>query len=128
MPKKGKSTININNWRPISLLNVDYKIATKIIANRIKKVLGKIININQTGFIKGRFIGENVRTLLDVIEQVNNNNEEGIIFFSDFQKAFDTISRQFMEVTLQKFNFGPIFIKWVKTLYTDIQVVLLIMV
>ena len=47
--------------RPISLLNVDYKILTKSIAKRLEKVLPKIINSDQTGYIKGRFIGENVR-------------------------------------------------------------------
>ena len=46
------------SWRPISLLNVDYKVAAKVIANRIKPVLQSIINSSQTGFMKGRYIGE----------------------------------------------------------------------
>ena len=69
LPKTGKDTLLIDNWRPVSLLNVDYKIATKSIANRIKPFLNHIISTNQTGFIKGRYIGENVRLLQEIIEQ-----------------------------------------------------------
>ena len=63
LPKKDKDLSLLTNWRPISLLNVDYKIATKTIANRMKKVLPDIINNSQTGFLKGRYIGENIRTI-----------------------------------------------------------------
>jgi len=51
-PKKDKDTSNISNWRPISLLNIDYKIAAKVIANRLKKVLNILINKEQSGFLK----------------------------------------------------------------------------
>ena len=57
IPKPQKDIEKIENWRPISLLNVDYKIATKAIANRIKPLITSIIDNAQTGFIKGRFIG-----------------------------------------------------------------------
>ena len=57
LPKTDKDTCFLKNWRPISLLNVDYKIATKTIANRIKKVITNIVSNAQTGFIKGRYIG-----------------------------------------------------------------------
>ena len=61
VPKKNKPANLLKNLRPITLLNCDYKIATKSIANRIKKVLPKIINNDQTGFLKNRTIGENIR-------------------------------------------------------------------
>ena len=57
----------LKNWRPISLLNCDYKIAAKVIATRMKKVLPDIINNYQTGLLKGRSIGENVRLLNRVV-------------------------------------------------------------
>ena len=66
IPKKDKSSCDIKNWRPISLLNCDYKIAAKSIANRIKRTLPSVINNDQTGFQKNRFIGENI-TLLNSI-------------------------------------------------------------
>ena len=57
----------LENWRPISLISVDSKIATKVIANRLKNVLPGIIHSNQSGFKKGRFIGETARSILDII-------------------------------------------------------------
>ena len=60
LPKKEKDTLFIKNWRPLTLLNCDYKLATKCIASRLKNVLPCIINEDQTGFLKGRYIGENI--------------------------------------------------------------------
>ena len=96
LPKSGKDVLSINNWRPISLLNVDYKIAAKCIANRVKKVITSIISEEQTGFIKGRYIGENVRLISEVIENANKTDEPGLIFFTDFNKAFDSLYLSFL--------------------------------
>ena len=63
IPKKDAELNLVKNWRPLTLLNYDYKIATKAIASRIKTVLPKFISGDQTGFIKGRFIGENIRLI-----------------------------------------------------------------
>ena len=63
--KKGKDRSLIENWRPISLVNVDAKIMSKVIATRIKNVLPSIIHHNQTGFIKDRYIGETVRSFFN---------------------------------------------------------------
>ena len=97
----------LENWRPISLLNVDYKIATKVIAKRSEKVLPDIINRSQTGYIKGRFIGENIRIIKDVMHYTSTRNIPGIALFVDLRKAFDTIEWCFFRKTLQQFNFGP---------------------
>jgi len=80
--QKDKDSHSITNWRPISLLNVDYKVAFKAIANKIKTKLPSIISPDQTGFIKGRYIGKNVRIVHETIEYVNNLNKKGLIFFS----------------------------------------------
>ena len=64
IPKKDAGPDLIKNWRPITLLNCDYKIAAKAIANRLKRVIPNLVNSDQTGFIKGRFIGENIRLIL----------------------------------------------------------------
>jgi len=68
MEKKGKDRNYLENWRPISLINVDAKTASKVIASRIIKVLPEIIHANQTGYVKGRFIGEATRSVIDVME------------------------------------------------------------
>jgi len=67
IPKKDAEPYYVKNWRPISLLNCDYKLATKVVANRLKQVLPKLIDNDQTGFLKGRFIGENIRLIDSVI-------------------------------------------------------------
>ena len=75
----------LENLQPISLLNVDYKILTKSIAKRLEQVLPKIINSDQTGYIKGRFIGENVRLLQDVMFQ-NRRKNSVLPYFLTFEK------------------------------------------
>ena len=76
----------MKNWRPITLLNCDYKIATKCIASRIKKVLPKLINNNdQTGVMKNRFIGENIRLIDSIINYANAEQIEGLLLFIDFK-------------------------------------------
>ena len=67
IPKDDSNLIELSNWRPPTLLNVDYKILAKIIGRRIKSVLPALIHSDQTGFIKGRFIGQNVRLDVRVI-------------------------------------------------------------
>ncbi|MCV6606788.1 MAG: reverse transcriptase domain-containing protein, partial [Campylobacterales bacterium] len=66
--KKGKDRSLLENWRPISLLNVDTKIMTKVLATRIKEVLPSIIHHNQTGYIKDRYIGEIIRSIFDIMD------------------------------------------------------------
>ena len=108
----------LKNWRPISLLNTDYKILAHVLANRLKSVIGKLIHTDQNGYIKGRNIAYNIRLIQDVINYFENDNIEGAIVFLDFQKAFDTVNHDFLLSVLEKFNFGSSFIKWVKTIYT----------
>ena len=87
--KKGKVRLLVKNWRPISLLNCDYKIASKAIAHRITKHLSSLIHPNQCGFMKGRYIGEAVRTLIDIMEITKTKDIEGLLISVDYEKAFD---------------------------------------
>ncbi len=119
IPKKGKIRTLLKNWRPISLLNTDYKLLTKCLAIRLHEVLPHIIDFDQTGFIKGRYIGENIRTVADIIEYTSLKHEPGIILLLDFEKAFDTIKWSFLIESLRRFNFGPSFISWVKAIYAN---------
>ncbi|RUA07247.1 MAG: hypothetical protein DSY43_00290 [Gammaproteobacteria bacterium] len=121
IPKKKKNPLLIENWRPISLLNTDYKIATKAIANRIEITLSYIINTNQTGYVKKRYIGENIRLISDMLYYTLQQNIPGAAIFVDFRKAFDSIEWSFIFDVLEQFNFGPQLISWVKVFYTDIS-------
>jgi len=67
---------------------VDYKIASKAIARRIEPMLSKLVHPDQTGFIKGRYIEENVRLTSDIMEQTQVNNTPGILISIDFKKSF----------------------------------------
>jgi len=111
--KKGKDRSFLDNWRPISLVNVDAKIMFKVIATRIKNVLPNIIHHNQTGFIKDRYIGETVRSILDIMDLTAKIDIPGFLIFIDFRKAFDSLEINFLQKCLQSFNFGPNFIRWV---------------
>ena len=92
IPKKDAEPYFIKNWRPLTLLNCDYKIAAKAVANRLKKVLPDLISSDQTGFMKGRFIGKNIRLIDYVIRFTKERkNIPGLLLFLDLEKAFDTI-------------------------------------
>ena len=121
LPKKDRDTRLLKNWRPISLLNCDYKILTKCLAARLKQVLPHIIHPNQNGFLKNRYIGSNIRLLFDIIDHLEENNEPGMIFSIDFEKAFDTVSWEFLNKCLDYFNFGDSFKKWILLLQTNIS-------
>ena len=90
LPKEDSNLLNLANWWPITLLNLDYKIASKAIAERIEKVLTLLINPDQTGFIKGRYIGQKVRLLNDILEQTETQNIPGILLQLDFRNWHST--------------------------------------
>ena len=114
--KKNKIHCFIKNWRPITLLKtqiIEY-LPKQSIANRIEKVLLYLINIDQTGFLKGRFIGENIRTIEEIINFTEDENRPGLLLFIGFKKAFDSLEWHFIENSLMHFHFGPSVIRWVK--------------
>ena len=116
--KKGNKQ-DIGNYRPISLTNVDYKILAFVLANRIQNVIKSIINPSQVAYIKGRYIGCNIRLIEDLIELCDKEEKGGILMMLDFRKAFDSLEWDFLFKTLKYFNFSDSFIKWIQTLYKD---------
>ena len=118
--KEGKDNLQIKNYRPITLLNVDYKILSKVLAKRIKEVLGEIIHFDQVGYIKNRNIGEAVRLIDDMFFH-SLNRTIGFLAAIDFEKAFDSISHNFLLHVLKVFGFGDNFCTWIKILYNNIR-------
>ena len=104
----------MKNWRPISLLNTVYKLASSCIAERIKSVLPILIRIDQTGFIPGRYIGGNTRLIYDILHFTEEQDIPGFLLLIDFEKAFDSISWMFIESVLYFFYFGFSIKQWVK--------------
>ena len=121
IPKGDKDKQFLKNWRPISLLNVSYKIASTCIANRLKHILPQLINDDQTGFISGRFIGENTRRLYDLFNYTEENDIPGLLLLIDFEKAFDSVAWSFISKTLKFFNFGVSVQKWINLFYKNIN-------
>ena len=118
IPKKGEQS-ELANKRPICLLDVIYKMVAKVVACRIGFVIDQLISPEQTGFVKGRYIGENVRLISDVIDYCQIDNSEGIIIACDYRAAFDSLEHEFIIEALKAYNFGENLIGWVKLLYSD---------
>ena len=116
--KKGEREL-LKNYRPISLTNCDYKILAFVLASRLQKVIHLLVSNEQTAYIKQRFIGENIRLLEDIMQYAEENNIPGTLLFLDFEKAFDSLEWHFMFKTLERFNFGPIFRRWIRILYIE---------
>ena len=88
---------------------------------RLQKVISVLVDPDQVGYIKDRYIGENIRTIEDLMYFTSLKKIPGILALVDFEKAFDTIEWSFLFETLVKFGFGKNFIKWIKLLYTNIS-------
>ena len=119
IPKGEKSRHFIKNWRPITLLNNIYKIASGSIANRIKNTLNKLIDSDQTGFIQGRYIGENTRLVYDIMQYADENDITGMLLMIDFEKVFDSVSWTFMNKVFDFFKFGSDIKTWIKILHKN---------
>ena len=94
---------------------------TKLLAIRLQKVIPNLINSDQVGYIKNRYIGENIRILSDILELTEIEDIEAYIVQVDFEKAFYSIEWDFLFNALKVLNFGDNFMSWIKTLYTDIS-------
>uniref|UniRef100_A0A670HXI4 Reverse transcriptase domain-containing protein n=1 Tax=Podarcis muralis TaxID=64176 RepID=A0A670HXI4_PODMU len=102
IPKVETEKTQLKNYRPISLLNVDYKIFADILASRLKKVLNEVIHKDQAGFLPGRHLFDNTRNIIDILELLQTNiNTRAVLIFIDAEKAFDNISWMFMKKNLE---------------------------
>ena len=114
VPKGNKDRKLLKNWRPISLLCVVYKLATTVIANRLKPHLEYMISKNQSGFLKGRHIEEGTRLVYDIMSYTEKLKIPGLLMLIDFQKAFDSVSWSFLYKVLQMFGLNDQSISWIK--------------
>lgn len=124
IPKKNSDRRYVANWRPITLLNTDYKILTKAIAIRMQSCIKQIIHTDQNGFLRGRYIGSNLRTVQDIIDKtqdLRDQDSEPFILALDYEKAFDSISWQTIFKALEFFGFGDEFLKSIRTLFNGPQ-------
>ena len=119
---KNKGNVSeLKNWRPISLLNLDYKILTKLLANRLKCITDEILNPLQTSGSKGRNILNNVLNIKNIIHYIKQNNLKAALISFDNEKAFDRLEHNFIKKVLKKFGFHKNFLKWIDIIYKDMS-------
>jgi exonuclease III len=118
IPKKGNAS-EIKNWRPISLLNVMYKVIAKSLNNRLKKIAGKILGRAQKGFVQDRYIQECLINIIEGIQWSKKNNIPAFVLALDQAKAFDSIDHNFLREVYTFFGFGENFIRMITTLTTN---------
>ncbi|CAI5469629.1 unnamed protein product [Closterium sp. Yama58-4] len=123
--KKGEKD-NLDNYRPITLLNFTYKVLARVVANRMKLHLHKVISAEQYGFIPGRRISDAIGVVADVIEAAKKGNKDWYMLLVDFRKAFDSVSRSFLFDVLKEMGFPERFVVWVEGLHKDTRTRLLI--
>ena len=115
--KKGKDRMDISNWRPITLLGVDYKLLTKTLGERLKKVLPNLIHKDQNGFVPGGNIFYSAHTIRDILFYCSKEKVDLIMLALDYTKAFDSVNFKFIHKTFELFNFGSNFRAWIKLLF-----------
>ncbi len=126
LPKDGRDLSQIGNWRPITLTNCDLKIYTKCVANRVSKVLNKVIHCSQTAYIPGRNVHNNTRMFDFYKTYCKENNIDAILMSLDAKKAFDSVDHKYMTVVLEKYGFSKQFISMVKLLYRELKADILV--
>jgi exonuclease III len=105
---------SISEFRPISLLGSLYKLFAKVLAVRLGKVMDSIISKSQSAFIKGRFLADGVVVLNEIVDYAKRSNKECLILKVDFEKAYDSVSWDFLDYMLGRFGFGTKWRAWMK--------------
>lgn len=125
--KPGRNPTQPGSYRPITLLNSDYRILAKLHATRLSRVLHGVLGLHQTAFLPGRRIGDNI-SFLQLLPHAlraqhgrpQDGDDAGAVAFLDFRCAYDTVDRGFLRQALQATGAGP-FVHWVDLLLGDCQ-------
>ncbi|CAI5464121.1 unnamed protein product [Closterium sp. Yama58-4] len=118
IPKRGSSSM-IDNLRPITLMNSDYKVLALCLANRLQLALPLIIHPSQTAFIKSRKIGDTINDTLDIFDWSTITKTPLLALTVDFRKAYDLVDRAFLFQALAKVGLPEQFIAWVRLMHTN---------
>jgi hypothetical protein len=117
--KPGGGPTNVDAYRPIQLLNYDYRLMAKLLAYRLLKVAGVMIDPAQCAFLQHRHIGDSVQLLQLLPQVLRAPHQTAIAAFLDFRKAYDTLSREFLFAAGETLGVGPGFLGWMRLMLTD---------
>lgn len=117
IPKTG-SPQTVNDFRPITLLNCCLKLITKILANRLQKVILSLVHKNQYGFLKGRSIQDCIAWAFEFIHQCQASNREIVLLKLDFAKAFDTVQHSAMIQIMKQMGFNDKWLGWIQNIFS----------
>ncbi|XP_071739167.1 uncharacterized protein [Rutidosis leptorrhynchoides] len=98
---KNNSPIGLNEYRPISLIGSMYKVVAKVLSKRLASIIHKVVGVEQSAFIKGRYIFDGVLIANEVIDELKRTKRRGILFKVDFEKAFDCLKWEFVAETMK---------------------------
>jgi len=111
---KQKEVKQIQQYRPICMLNVSFKIFTKVLANRLTVVADKVVRKSQTTFMPGRNILEGVVILHETVHELHKKKKNGVILKLDFEKAYDKVNWSFVQQTMRMKGFSSVWCKWIE--------------
>ena len=115
--KKGDTKLP-KNWRPISLLNTDYKILAKLLAARFSKLLPYLLSQDQNGFVAGRQLEDAVMMCQMVIDYVAINHDSAYLVMLDQEKAFDRVDPTYLLDVLRAYKIPEYLVNWVSIIYS----------
>ncbi|GKV46692.1 hypothetical protein SLEP1_g53669 [Rubroshorea leprosula] len=125
VPKK-KNPTTLKEYRLVSMVGSLYKILAKVLANRLRKVIGKVISMTQSAFLEGRQLIDSVLALNELVHDLKRRKEMGILFKVDFEKAFDSVDWDYLDSMQSSLGFGDKWRGWIKECLTSAFVSILV--
>jgi len=111
---KVDSPRRLNDFRPIALVGCLYKILSKVLANRLRMIIGKVVSDSHTTFVKGRQILDGILIANEVVDEAKKSNKEVMLFKVDFEKAYDSVDWRYLNMVMNKMVFPLLWRKWIK--------------
>jgi hypothetical protein len=110
---KVNSLQRLSDFRPISLVGCMYKVLAKVLANRLRGVLGSVISDSQSTFVKGKQILDGILIANEVVDEAKRLNKEVLLFKVDFEKAYDSVDLLYLDSVMAQMNFPTLWRKWI---------------